>query len=464
MAILDYFDKNDVVEERTIYFKFIKSFDNKKDFYNFFKRIKEDRQYIENSKVLYRNDEFEIYNFWRSYGNKLEKLEKESFGVPRFQCIVYKSEIRSEYKTDAYIFCDFENFVNRSLKDIKESNDENKYDVKIMFDFDKQCESSVFQVSSLIYNSDIENNPVELTEDELWFKDKYNVGLMELPTAYYFKDIKNNEYLNQKIVDRFLLNISNENEKKFFKIYGPKIIEIKKSDEKSLKTSDKKIESLVDLWNSLMDKNRYNDKLEFIRQGFATYLPQLSTYENLLDVSDNVLEFYNKSFESYVQNSIDIFLKQKDHLIDAYDEETRKMFELTDVQTKKVSELVLAVSGTFLLSFLNENSLLTNLPLVAVAIFLNLLYGLLNLEFVYKSKDQKDAIQGRMALTSQRVNNILPNTEDVKENIDEYSKFFDESIEKFDKTRINGLIRISCFCGFLIIMLLWIAYYLIIKK
>lgn len=275
---------------------------------------------------------------------------------------------------------------------------------------------------------------------------------------------KNNDSLNKKIVDLFLLNISNEIEQNSFKIYGPKIVEINKSDEHSLKTSDEKIKILVELWKSLMDKNRYNDKLEFIRQGFATYLPQHPTYEELIDVSTNVLEFYNKSFESYVQNSIDIFLKQKDYLIDAYDEETRKMFELTDTQTKKVSELILAVSGTFLLSFLNKNALLTNLPLVAVAIFFNLIYGLLNLEFVYQSEDQKDSIQGRMALTSQRVNNILPNAEDVTENIDEYSKFFNEAIKKFDKTRRKGLIRITFFCSFLIGILAVIVYFLITKK
>lgn len=454
--LLDVFDDADIFEDGIDVIKITKKYQNNienfiKDL-DYLKNIKKFSASIEGKHVFDKeiqkrfDDDIAIRKNLSAYPNH-ENLKVVAW--------VSKDYLQQEYDTKGNIFVNLESFlrqINNSIfESIKPTGECNKkVNIKLLNSEDEY--ESDYLVINNIRDETKSKTLNENTEKEIYFFANKGIEIVKLPSVFLFYN--GNKNINAKnILESFTNNIADEQDKDDdYVIKGLKIITIKNKSVNFEGNLDHAVKTLHELWMFLIDDNRYDDKLKFVKESLAVHLPQESDFNDILKIVDTVKEYVEKSFKNYVQNSVTLFVEQESKLMSTFDETSQKIYTLIEDLTKRLREVLVGFVGIFLITFIDKNHDILSKSIINISLLAYSIYSLFILFVVINYGLQKKNLRKNLGRYEEKVNNLLP-----LQMLNEYQKNYISSASKqFTAIFVFSLISISL--SFIVFLWTYLAH------
>lgn len=454
--LLDVFDNSDMFEDGTDVIKITKIYQNNLENFiqdlEYLKNIKKFDVYIEGKHVFDKEHQKRFPNNEAIKKNLLAQPNHENLKVV---ARVNKDDLQREYGTTGNIFVNLESFlsqINNSIFDsIKPTGKCNKkVNIKLLNN-ETDYESDYLIVSNIgeeDQSKTLNNN----TEKEVDFFANKGIEIVKLPSVFFF--YSSNKNINaRKFLENFTNNIADEqNENDSYVIKGLKIITIKNESINFTGDLGQAVKTLHELWMFLIDDNRYDDKLKFVKESLAVHLPQESDFNDILKIVDTVKEYVDKSFKNYVQNSVTLFVEQEAKLMSTFDETSQKIYTLIEDLTKRLREVLVGFIGIFLITFIDKNHDILSKAIINITLLAYAIYSLFILFVVINYGLQKKSLRKNLGRYEKKVDNLLP-----IQMIKEYQKNYIVSADKqFTAVFVFSVISISL--SFIVFLWTYLAH------
>ncbi|WP_141562433.1 hypothetical protein [Leuconostoc citreum] len=443
--LLDVFSASDKFEDEHDIIKITKMYQNSLDKFiqdlEYLQNIKKYDVYIEKKHILDKDKK-------KAFANN-KAIEKNILAHPNHETLkvvarVNKNDLQREYNTSSNIFVDLESFlkqINNSIFESIQSGKSSNKKVNIKLLNNEIDYESDYLIINSIRENDQNKSISDDTQKEVDFFEKKGIEIVKLPSVFSF--YSNNNVINtRKFLENFTTNIADKQiDNNSYVIRGLKIITIKNKPIDDSLNLDKAMQELSKLWVSLIDDNRYDDKLKFVKESLAVHLPQESDFNYMIKIVDTVKEYVDESFKNYVQNSITLFVEQESKLMSTFDETSQKIYALIDDLTKRLRELLVGFIGIFLITFIDKNHDIISKAIINIALLAYAIYSLFILFVVINYGLQKKGLQKNFKRYEKKVENLLP-----KHMIEEYKKnYVSSSGKQFTIVFVVSIILIVLF-------------------
>lgn len=428
--LLDIFTSNNICSDFGDSILLRKEYENLQSFLSDYAYIQTTENYklvLDKNTILTQiTDDFDNDNDRKEF--LLEALESENFHV---DIRIKKEKIKKEYGVEGEIFINLDKFLDSENKSLFENLAENKINVNVI-------DSNIVDFQSdylIIKNISRPDRKIKLSDKtlkEINFAHKQKIDLIKLPTVFTFYNSKNLQANTNKIIENFLTCVSDVYDKTYL-IEGLKIVNISVSPvDKKIDLFQEKVEALNDLWQFLVDEQRFDDKMRFTKEAMAVHLPQEANYNDVLKIAFTLRQYVEKSFKSYVQNSVTLFVEQESQLMSTFDETSQKIYGLVEELTKRIRELLLGFIGVFLLTFIDKNHDIISKSIINISLLAYSLYGVFMVYIILNYNTQKDILISNLGRYESKVKDLVP-----KDMINEYQKsYIDKAKGNFKKIYI----------------------------
>ncbi|MGM0217631.1 hypothetical protein [Enterococcus sp. AZ126] len=253
-------------------------------------------------------------------------------------------------------------------------------------------------------------------------------------------DLYNEGYdrVSEELLSTFVRIVCNKNLKsRKYIIRGHKTIIMEITPFSISKDKQKLIGELFDF---ILDADKHQDKLQILRNTMTIYLDTNSDTKIFVEKIEEILKSVNFSFNLYIQDEIELFLGQKNKLLQEFISTARKVEDLTNTLITQFRTVILSLLGTIFLSLLNNINSSKTSAILNLVFLSYIIYFIVNFILIFYQKKQKEALLVSLKNYTEELGVIG----DAKDNNLSYDglkeKYVDESLSIYDKYRIMMLI------------------------
>lgn len=213
--------------------------------------------------------------------------------------------------------------------------------------------------------------------------------------------------------------------------------------------SCKVIDELMDF---LIDEQRNHDKLLLLRNTMSLYLSSDETVagleKNINEIKKNV-EF---NFNAYIQNKVELFLDQKNKLLQEYISTTKKVEDLTSNLVSQIRTIMLSLLGTIFLTLLGEIKSAETKVMLNLVLLSFTFYFCINWFLVFRQKKQKDILLNNLEVYTDEIGKIDGNTDSSFSYKNLRERYLEQTEKTYLKYRLWTLIGLSILIVFFMII------------
>ena len=386
-----------------------------------------------------------------------------SFGDDKYRRVESTVKINVTIKKDMLQITNFENFYFfkdyksffKAINDLEIKNEKRKLVILILTK-EKRFNSKFLCIIDVNHIDQSLNDVIKEIEYEKYqilnslYKDRVLKNYLHYPITWIaeeFGEIDDVDYhFHVQVLKTFFSVISNTVlPKNQYVIRGYKTIYF--SIDSGHEFSAKSCNIIEELMVFLIDEKRNHDKLLLLRNTMSLYLSSDEGVAGLERNIDEIKKNVEFNFNAYIQNKVELFLDQKNKLLQEYISTTKKIEELTSNLISQIRAVSVSLLGTIFLSLLGDikkadTKVMVNLVLVSYIFYLTI-----NWFLIFRQKKQKDNLLNNLEEYTTEIGTLGGNLDDSFS----YNKLKKRYLENTENTYLKYRIWILIGLSFLIL-------------
>lgn len=408
-------------------------------------------------KTDYKN----IQDFISSFGKDNTHLVNDSVEI---NVQIKKDKITDNKYENFYFFKDYQGFF-KAIKNL-ELKKENKKMVILILSEERLFNSNFLSVINLKkkkqeISTDIDRIAYNkyITLNSL-YKDKKLKNYLYYPATWISaEDNKCVDYhFYGQTLNSFFSIISNavlpDNQ---YVIRGYKTIYFSNDHENDFSSESCKV--IDELMDFLIDEQRNHDKLLLLRNTMSLFLSSNETVagleKNIYEIKKNV-EF---NFNAYIQNKVELFLDQKNKLLQEYISTTKKVEDMTSNLVSQIRTIMLSLLGTVFLTLLGEVKSAETKVMLNFVLLSFTFYFCINWFLVFRQKEQKDILLNNLEVYTKEIGTIDGNTDSSFSYKNLRERYLEQTEKTYLKYRLWTLIGLSILIVFFMMIYISNRFY-----
>ncbi|MDT0013852.1 hypothetical protein [Listeria cossartiae] len=150
------------------------------------------------------------------------------------------------------------------------------------------------------------------------------------------------------------------------------------------------------LFYFLLDKEKYYDKKIILRNTLTLYLNDTATTINYVKNCEEIYKSVEYNFNLYVQNKIEIFLEQKNKLLQEFIDVSRKMQDRAQSVSDQLRTVGLSLLGTIFISLLNNLNMSFSKPMINIVLLSYIIYFCINIVLILFNRSNVKVVEANL--------------------------------------------------------------------
>ncbi|MBK1994972.1 hypothetical protein JI640_03375 [Listeria ivanovii subsp. londoniensis] len=198
------------------------------------------------------------------------------------------------------------------------------------------------------------------------------------------------------------------------------------------------------LFSFLLDKEKFYDKKIILRNTLTLYLNDTSNTTNYVNNCEEIYKSVEYNFNLYVQNKIEVFLEQKNKLLQEFIDVSGKMQDRAQTVSDQLRTVGLSLLGTIFLSLLNNLNMSFSKPMINIVLISYIIYFCINIVLVFFAKSNVKVIKENLRDFVNTFGDIeIRNQNESFTYNDLYEKYLKKPVRNFNVLSVGTIIFLA---------------------